>query len=167
MSAVLACIALRFQFKAQVGWNLLINISAFLARELVAGNAKRANPNDTELLSVMHRYNSALATAIAVFGHYAIERNERALFAAARARGIGREGGGGGASPGWEPPTSPSSKIEHHHQHASPSNRTVGSGRPPSSPDTSSHPRSARSPASSGPTSRPTRCSSRGVVPGA
>ena len=122
MSAVLACIALRFQFKAQVGWHLLINISAFLARELVAGNAKRANPNDTELLSVMHRYNSALATAIAVFGHYAIERNERALFAAARARGIGREGGGGGASsatppPGSEPPTSPSSKIKHHHQH--------------------------------------------------
>ena len=35
-----------------------------------------------ELLSVMHRYNSALATAIAMFGHYYIEQNEIALYAA-------------------------------------------------------------------------------------
>jgi len=111
MSAVLACIALRFQFKAQVGWHLVINVSAFLARELVAANANR-NPNETELLSVMHRYNSAMATAIAVFGHHAIERNERALFAAARARG--------GASSATPPPSvthplDPSSKSDHHH----------------------------------------------------
>ena len=120
MSAVLACIALRFQFKAQVGWHLLINVSAFLARELVAANANHANPNETELLSVMHRYNSALATAIAVFGHYAIERNERALFATAHARGGGREGGGGTSSatppPSVARPTDPSSKSKHHQQ---------------------------------------------------
>ena len=116
MSAVLACIALRFQFRAQVGWHLVINVSAFLARELVAANGNR-NPDETELLSVMHRYNSAMATAIAVFGHHAIERNERALFAAARARGNGRAGAG--ASSATPPPSEEysSSESNHHHHH--------------------------------------------------
>ena len=87
MSAVLASISLRFEFRKQAGWHLVINVAAHVARELVAAKARGRTPGQgssmsEELLSVMHRYNSALATAIAMFGHYYIEQNEIALYAA-------------------------------------------------------------------------------------
>ena len=73
--------------RKQAGWHLVINVAAHVARELVAAKARGRTPGQgssmsEELLSVMHRYNSALATAIAMFGHYYIEQNEIALYAA-------------------------------------------------------------------------------------